>query len=200
MQETKIVKLRYCEPFIVNVTAGNYVKQTFRLMNIYDPNYTGTGHQPMGFDFWSSLYNRYTVLGAKVTVRPSPIGNYGGTPMAIWLTMDREALPSVPDNAQTAEENWGQPSIWNNNANETLPKLRNRMTKYFSAKKFFDRPNDKQWDSMGTFDGASAPVNNAYFHCWFYSMFGSDPAQMHLMITIEYVVQMTDTKNEIAAN
>jgi hypothetical protein len=42
---------------------------------MYDPNYTGTGHQPLGFDEMANLYNHYTVLKASICL--SVINNSG---------------------------------------------------------------------------------------------------------------------------
>ena len=55
---------------------------------MYDPNITGVGHQPMGFDqFIGVLYDHYCVVGAKIkaTLYPSSdtvsttAGNFGVT-------------------------------------------------------------------------------------------------------------------------
>lgn len=39
--------------------------QTFAINSLFDPDFSGTGHQPSFFDFWSSAYSRYCVLGAS---------------------------------------------------------------------------------------------------------------------------------------
>lgn len=53
---------------------GNHV---FRINSIYDPNQSGAGHQPMGYDQWGNYYNRYVVdeVDIKVTFRSSAVGN-----------------------------------------------------------------------------------------------------------------------------
>lgn len=40
----------------------------FRLNSLFDPNFTGTGHQPRGFDQISALYNRYRVYRCNYKV------------------------------------------------------------------------------------------------------------------------------------
>lgn len=44
---------------------GNYF---FSANGMFDPNITGTGHQPMGFDQMMLMYNHYTVVSSKITV------------------------------------------------------------------------------------------------------------------------------------
>lgn len=53
-----ITKMKYSE-FINTDTFGDYA---FNLNSIFDPNRTGTGHQPYAFDTLATLYNRYRVI------------------------------------------------------------------------------------------------------------------------------------------
>lgn len=41
----------------------------FRCNGMYDPNETGSGHQPRFFDEMSSFYDRYRVIGSKISVK-----------------------------------------------------------------------------------------------------------------------------------
>jgi len=62
-------RLKYSEQ--VSVTTGVTCQwYSFRLNNVYDPNYTGTGHQPLGFDQWNTFYNKYQVTKAYFRVHP----------------------------------------------------------------------------------------------------------------------------------
>jgi hypothetical protein len=40
----------------------------FRVNSIFDPDYTGVGHQPLGHDQWATFYNRSRVRGCSYTV------------------------------------------------------------------------------------------------------------------------------------
>jgi len=62
-------KLPYYEAISVTGPAnssqcGNYI---FSANGLFDPNVTGAGHQPMGFDQMMIFYNHYTVIGARAT-------------------------------------------------------------------------------------------------------------------------------------
>lgn len=46
-------------------TPGLYV---FSANGLFDPDFTGTGHQPMGFDQLMAFYKHYTVLRSRITV------------------------------------------------------------------------------------------------------------------------------------
>jgi hypothetical protein len=47
-------------------TSGSLYYYQFRGNSVYDPDYTGTGTQPNGFDQWASFYNTYVVLGSSI--------------------------------------------------------------------------------------------------------------------------------------
>lgn len=63
---TYYCKARYCHTSILSVgTAGIYgPEQVFRLNSLYDPDFTGSGHQPYGRDQLALIYNKYCVYGA----------------------------------------------------------------------------------------------------------------------------------------
>ena len=57
------VRLTYTDALNLTVVGnGGYALYTFRTNSIYDPDYTGTGHQPLMRDLWASQYDYYTVL------------------------------------------------------------------------------------------------------------------------------------------
>jgi len=79
------VRLRYVDEYIMTSTAGSTVTQTFRMNSIFDPDFTGVGHQPYGHDQWSPLYNTYVVLGSKLKATWSPLTeNDVGTSRGPW--------------------------------------------------------------------------------------------------------------------
>jgi len=68
------VKLAYCESATLTSAFGAQAKSQFRLNGCFDPWYTSTGHQPMGFDQWALFYNHYVVLGCKWNFSFVPYG------------------------------------------------------------------------------------------------------------------------------
>jgi hypothetical protein len=55
------VKLSYVEVVYLTTGLGSMGSYTFSLNSAFDPNTSGIGHQPMGYDQWSSFYNSYVV-------------------------------------------------------------------------------------------------------------------------------------------
>lgn len=63
-------KLRYTDIHGMSFTGGSGVPatQSYRINSIFDPDLTGTGHQPLGHDEMATLYNRYRVYGMKYRI------------------------------------------------------------------------------------------------------------------------------------
>lgn len=53
-----IVRLKYNENYL---TPGTTIDHVWNINSIFDPNRTGTGHQPLGYDQYAAFYNRYRV-------------------------------------------------------------------------------------------------------------------------------------------
>lgn len=65
----KVVQRYFSETFTLNPAVGSLVAHHFfRCNGLYDPDATGTGHQPIGFDQITTMYNRYMVYKAKIKV------------------------------------------------------------------------------------------------------------------------------------
>jgi len=61
-----MVKLPY--ETTVQLTGAITVDHIMNTNSLFDPDRTGAGHQPMGFDTWSVIYNRYLVYGVSYDI------------------------------------------------------------------------------------------------------------------------------------
>lgn len=69
--EKAMVTHKYYEQFNLNSALGSLTSYQYRANGMYDPNVTGTGHQPQYFDQLSLIYNHYHVVGSKITIMPT---------------------------------------------------------------------------------------------------------------------------------
>lgn len=65
-QPVQPFKLKWQYSNVLNVNLGVSVAQTFRVNSLYDPDYTGIGDQPVGFDELSAFYSKYRVRACKI--------------------------------------------------------------------------------------------------------------------------------------
>lgn len=55
------LEMKYSDQFLITLLGGNVLDQNYRSNSLFDPDRTGTGHQPRGFDQITPLYNKYRV-------------------------------------------------------------------------------------------------------------------------------------------
>ena len=60
-------KLKYVENIVLSSAAGAVGRNVFSPQNMFDPNQTGTGHQPMFWDQFIALYDKY--MGCWACIR-----------------------------------------------------------------------------------------------------------------------------------
>lgn len=61
-----ITKMKYSEAFAIGGSGPQ--AQRMNLNSVYDPNATGTGHQPYGHDTLAAIYNRYRVISCSYVI------------------------------------------------------------------------------------------------------------------------------------
>lgn len=59
---------RYVTDLRATSTTGSLAVHNFRANGMFDPDQSGTGHQPLYFDQLTAIYNHFTVIGSKISV------------------------------------------------------------------------------------------------------------------------------------
>lgn len=70
------VKLPFTQTLTPGTASGGLYVYQYRGNSAFDPDYTGVGLQPNGYDQWSQFYNEYVVLGSEITVEFIAAGAY----------------------------------------------------------------------------------------------------------------------------
>ena len=86
---------------------GTCAVHIFRANSMYDPDYTGTGHQPLGFDEMSTIYNKHKVTRAKITVTFQPSTNqYVGTVVGVAISRGNGGLSDAREYIENGSCVW----------------------------------------------------------------------------------------------
>lgn len=200
----KMVKLRYVDTGLVLDPAGGSIAQDiYRANSILDPYQPVGGHQPLGSDQWSQIYNQYTVVGAKFTMRYANLSITNLTPGRFGVLLSSDTIGTA---SFTTINNLLESKLVGQNTRVcgTQPYGIGKppqVVKMFSAKKFFGKVNviDGSANSGETGDGivtGTNPGNEAYFIPWCSAQAsGQNPGAMNFDIIIDYIVIFHDPKN-----
>lgn len=67
LPDTTMIKMVYSDYRALGA-AGSQASYVYRLNSCFDPDFTGVGGQPDGFDQWKTLYQQYRVMACDVQV------------------------------------------------------------------------------------------------------------------------------------
>lgn len=190
------VKLRYCQHFDLDPAAGLFAAQVFRANSAFDPDMTGIGHQPSNFDRWAVNYDRYTVLGAKITITENLKVTTSVVPAVVAVCLSEQGTDiSTAFAAGGVAGVLEQPRLSRSAKNLGLSNDGGpySFTKTFSAKKFFGT-NALTAEPYAA-DVAENPTEQAFFEVAAMSPDdSSNPGNISLMATIDYIVKFTEPK------
>jgi len=100
MPPSIVNKFRYCD--LVGISnAAAYAQYTFRGNSLFDPDYTGTGHQPRYYDQFSAFYSRYKVTHCSLKLS---VSNYSTTSACIVTVIPHSDILTLTNYYDAAEQ------------------------------------------------------------------------------------------------
>lgn len=173
---------KYVEKFAITVASGVSNYQLFHTNGMYDPNHSIGGHQPIGFDEVSGLYNHYHVMRAKMTVELTP----SSTPVFVAVSVeDDSAAPSGIYEA--GEQATASVSILPNTAVKPLT-----ITKSWDAKHYFGGDILDNDSLKG--NSSSNPSELCYFCIFTEAVDGVSGYNLFGLVKIEYDAIWTEVR------
>jgi len=85
-----VKRLRYSTNCQLASTAGAVTTQVYAMNGLFDPDITGTGHQPMGFDEMMLYFNHYCVMSCRIQCIFKGISS---TKLTVCIRQDGAATP-----------------------------------------------------------------------------------------------------------
>ena len=192
--KSKMFKFRYCDSISLNAGIGTIASHLFKCNGLFDPDSTGVGHQPLGFDEASNYYNHYVVLGSKITVAFSAgslSASYGPSQLVgVFITDDASFPNTTSALTEQGLTKWRYLAQAQTKGNATTT-----VVNKYSTKKFFNVSDVKDnIEELGA-DVGSDPNDQATFAIWTGSMDTSaDPPVVNAFVTIDYIVMMREPK------
>jgi len=187
MPNAYITNHRYCDTFTVNPSIGVAGYYVFSANGMFDPNITGTGHQPMGFDQMCTFYNHYEVIGARIRFTPHPSQEGAGFNFGVRLDDNGNQttdITGVMEEPNVMVKHWPGPYLQPVGGFEAYCS--------FSQKKFF---GDKAGDRETWGDAAANPTDQAYFNCWIAPLTTlQDVGTVPCTVIIDYIVKWHEPK------
>ncbi|AXH75925.1 MAG: putative capsid protein [Cressdnaviricota sp.] len=196
---TKVVTLRYCQDVTIDGTIGGPGTYQFRANSIFDPDYTGVGHQPLGRDQWAQYYDHYIVIGAKITATFHSRGS-GSTATSYVGVALTDAVNQIDTDYQTAVERNNYHLTFLGQADSGRPVV--HMSKTYSPKRFFGIKDigDNQL-RLGAKQEAN-PTEDIYFVLMSYAatpVLGTDPLAVGVSVVISYIVRFTERRRIVGS-
>lgn len=176
-----VTSLRYVQTVKLTSTSNSLAKNTFRFNSLFDPDVTGTGHQPMYADQFGDLYQTYVVLGARATVTyVAETVNAG--PMFVGICANGSSSLAATTADEAAEQNNSSHAIITGYNGGGRTKLSDT---YSPSRDLGLTPDD---DTTGAAFGAN-PSQQWYFHISFAELSATTPSVVQCQVVIEYYVK-----------
>lgn len=182
----KLCRLKYRDDWkLLPTTADIPYKSIWSSTSLYDPDRSGSGHQPKGFDQISEFYQHYTVLGAKITIRP--IDLYTGS-MMVFVSPVSTPIPSnLSTITEILESNRVQYRLIGTSRENVKP-----IVSTYSKKKIFGNLKNSELTAP-----ISSDPTEEYYWCVgaINASAGVTPVTVPMIVEIEYICLFSEPKN-----
>lgn len=176
-------KTRYSETITWDLSALALGTYTFRCNDLYDPNVSGAGHQPMGFDQLMALYTKFTVNASKITIKFNSDDTAIST--SYWFAVRKITTNTTPTDFDEVVETDGAMFGGFNVGMGPLT-----LTNEYSLKG--DNPTSKWSDNDMWGLSSSSPSNLHHFQIACQGAGTSNPGVVQMKVLIEYDVVYHD--------
>lgn len=178
--------LRYQTTQSIDPALASIGYKIFSANGMYDPDISGAGHQPRGFDQLMAMYDHYTVVGSRIVIQ-AVADNDNTYNQFVGISVKDAAAPLSDQN----EYMEGRGTAWKicgaGNAAQPIT-----LVNKFSLRKFqsVSRPLSNN-DSRGNI--SSNPAEESYYHIWTIPVNTSANAgPIRMSVTIDYIAIFTE--------
>ena len=177
--------LRYAQKFKLSTSAGLCQVHTFRANDLYDPDSSGAGHQPRGFDQMMQLYDHFQVIGSKIRILAS--SEVQSSVVGVTLTDSTATGTAYLDYMENNPENTVMGAV----AQQQQP---HHITLNYSQGKFFGTSalDDKYQGSSG-----SSPLDQAVYHVFATATDDLASTVVDCVVILDFIAVFTEPRNPV---
>lgn len=177
---TRKTSLRYVGYYDLTDAITGFSTQVMRANSVFDPDASGVGHQPRGFDELKVLYDHYRVLKSSITVHACQ--RQATQPTMISLAPTQFVTPIGPGLAE-------YPGAKNMMLSEggSGPSVKS-LTCTINIAKFDGDPGAKVDDALAAGVGAN-PLDEQYFQICAWNPSTGTTCDARIVVIVDYYVQ-----------
>lgn len=182
---SKVVRMRAVCAAVMNSTAGACGVATIKVNSLNDSTGAFSQILPCSLDQWAAQYQKYKVLGAKVTITAGPTSQTGPGIIGLHLADNTTALTSASHYKSLPNTVSKIVTTYHDLA---------KLTIKYSAKKFWKLTNIRDdTNQEANFSLApNDPTDVAYVHVFAQDLVGSSNFNTDAQIQVEFIVLLTD--------
>jgi hypothetical protein len=184
--------LYYDNGFSLAGTSGILQTHYFRCNDVYDPDATGGGHQPIGFDQAMLFWEQFCVFSSKITVTFMNNSN-NTTRVGIFLNPDQTNPSSIDD---LMENGYLVTGLVSGSSTYGGKGVTTTLTLTFDAPRYFSSKSREEYFANPNFTGTSAasPAEMAYFGVFGWDFGVTTTYQTYYDVTLSYDVRFWEPR------
>lgn len=188
--QNKRVTLRYsAEISVASPGPGLAAGHVFRLNSIFDPDLTGTGHNPLGYDQWLAIYNNYHVVDARIKATRTYTTTGAVAPSMMCIAVVDRTAALETDTQTISERQDYSAMVQTGDADQGIQVSRQtvNMSKFFGVK---DVADDADLGAVVT----QNPLKSCLAAVTFCSINNNQFGTALALVEIEFDIVFTDPK------
>jgi hypothetical protein len=192
--DRSIQKLKYVDMIQLDATTAVVpAVWNFSCNGLWDPNQTGTGHQPMGFDQYATLYNHYHVMESYIKVifmAPDDVGSGAKHAAIIGIMRNNDASDSRSTKDRLEESSTVYDVIHGDGPGTK------QLTLGYKEKAIF--PVDKRGDTHGAINANPQEQTSFQVFCAAITT-GNDPSPIKAVVEINYLCEFYERQDLVGS-
>lgn len=176
------VTMRYAQKVRLTSTATATQVYIFSANGAYDPDISGTGHQPRGFDQYMTMYDHCQVIGSKMRISFQSASNSSIVGVSL---RDNAATPSSYLDYLEANPH---DTTFTMTASQQEP---HHLSLPYSQKKFF---GTGELEDIYNGNVAANPIDQAYYHIFITDTDDLNGTVVDVLVVIDYICILTEPR------